>query len=79
MSYTRFSLAQQIDGDNSHVEMKLAADEEDVDNNKRGNRVQVAKRKRFNGFICCGTIAIIIFFLIGKSPVQNLNVPCHQL
>ncbi|KAM7133441.1 transferrin receptor protein 1 isoform 2-T2 [Molossus nigricans] len=65
LSYTRFSLARQVDGDNSHVEMKLAADEEDVDNNTRGNCAHVAKPKRFNGLICYGTIAVIIFFLIG--------------
>ncbi|NXS70622.1 TFR1 protein, partial [Pandion haliaetus] len=29
MSYTRFSIARQTDGDNSHVEMKLAADDEE--------------------------------------------------
>ncbi|XP_074887704.1 transferrin receptor protein 1 isoform X1 [Buteo buteo] len=29
MSYTRFSIARQMDGDNSHVEMKLAADDEE--------------------------------------------------
>ncbi|XP_045358403.1 transferrin receptor protein 1 isoform X3 [Leopardus geoffroyi] len=66
LSYTRFSLARQVDGDNSHVEMKLAADEEEnVDNNMRDNGASVTKPKRFNGFICYGTIAIILFFLIG--------------
>ncbi|XP_002916807.1 transferrin receptor protein 1 isoform X1 [Ailuropoda melanoleuca] len=66
LSYTRFSLARQVDGDNSHVEMKLAADEEEsVDNNVRGNLASVTKPKRFNGFICYGTIAVIVFFLIG--------------
>ncbi|XP_050758108.1 transferrin receptor protein 1 [Gymnogyps californianus] len=29
MSYTRFSVARQTDGDNSHVEMKLSADDEE--------------------------------------------------
>uniref|UniRef100_A0A8D2CY38 Transferrin receptor protein 1 n=1 Tax=Sciurus vulgaris TaxID=55149 RepID=A0A8D2CY38_SCIVU len=63
LSYTRFSLARQVDGDNSHVEMKLAVDEEEnTDNNMRAN---VTKPKRFNGSICYGTIAVIIFFLIG--------------
>ncbi|EPQ12014.1 Transferrin receptor protein 1 [Myotis brandtii] len=64
LSYSRFSLTRQVDGDNSRVEMKLAAEEEDIDNNVRGNRAH-AKRKRLNGLICCGTIAVIIFFLIG--------------
>lgn len=58
-----------MDGDNSRVEMKLAADEEDIDNNMRGNRGHTAKRKRLNGLICCGTIAVIIFFLTGKSAI----------
>lgn len=65
LSYSRFSLTRQVDGDNSRVEMKLAADEEDIDNNMRGNRGHTAKRKRLNGLICCGTIAVIIFFLTG--------------
>ncbi|XP_037381263.1 transferrin receptor protein 1 [Talpa occidentalis] len=66
LSYTRFSLARQVDGDNSHVEMKLAVDEEEnVDNNVRGNLANVTKPKRFNGYICYATIAVITFFLIG--------------
>ncbi|XP_060006392.1 transferrin receptor protein 1 isoform X1 [Lagenorhynchus albirostris] len=66
LSYTRFSLARQVDGDNSHVEMKLAVDEEEnVDNNMRGNHTNVTKPKRLNGYICYGTIAVIVFFLIG--------------
>lgn len=74
LSYTRFSLARQVDGDNSHVEMKLAADEEEnVDNNMRDNGASVTKPKRFNGFICYGTIAIILFFLIGKSGYSKLK------
>nr|XP_045007844.1 transferrin receptor protein 1 [Jaculus jaculus]XP_045007845.1 transferrin receptor protein 1 [Jaculus jaculus] len=63
LSYTRFSLARQVDGDNSHVEMKLAVDEEEnADHNVRAN---VTKPKKFNGRICYATIAVIIFFLIG--------------
>ncbi|XP_066202984.1 transferrin receptor protein 1 [Saccopteryx leptura] len=66
LSYTRFSLARQLDGDNSHVEMKLAADEEENDdNNMKSSRARVAKPKRFSGYICYGTIAVIMFFLIG--------------
>uniref|UniRef100_H0XDG8 Transferrin receptor protein 1 n=1 Tax=Otolemur garnettii TaxID=30611 RepID=H0XDG8_OTOGA len=62
LSYTRFSLARQVDGDNSHVEMKLAVDEEEnVDNNMRPI---VTKPKKFNGTVCYATIAIIIFFVI---------------
>lgn len=74
MSYTRFSLARQVDGDNSHVEMKLAADEEEnVDSNVRGNHASVTKPKRLNGFICYGTIAVVLFFLIGKSGHSKLK------
>uniref|UniRef100_A0A2K6UZ03 Transferrin receptor protein 1 n=1 Tax=Saimiri boliviensis boliviensis TaxID=39432 RepID=A0A2K6UZ03_SAIBB len=63
LSYTRFSLARQVDGDNSHVEMKLAVDEEEnADNNTKAS---VAKRKRCNGSIFYGTVAVIIFFVIG--------------
>ncbi|XP_062065488.1 transferrin receptor protein 1 [Lepus europaeus] len=62
LSYTRFSLARQVDGDNSHVEMKLADEEEHVENNVRAN---VAKPKRCNGTLCYAMVAIIIFFLIG--------------
>ncbi|XP_037693498.1 transferrin receptor protein 1 [Choloepus didactylus] len=66
LSYTRFSLARQVDGDNSHVEMKLAADEEENgDSNMGGNHANVTKPRRFGGTICYGIIAIIIFFLIG--------------
>lgn len=72
MSYTRFSLARQVDGDNSHVEMKLAVDEEEnIDNNMRDNRAKVAKAKRFNGCICYAAVAVIIFFLIGKWPFKT--------
>uniref|UniRef100_A0A2I3GGD3 Transferrin receptor protein 1 n=1 Tax=Nomascus leucogenys TaxID=61853 RepID=A0A2I3GGD3_NOMLE len=63
LSYTRFSLARQVDGDNSHVEMKLAVDEEEnADNNTKAN---VTKPKRCSGNICYGAIAVIVFFLIG--------------
>ncbi|XP_004424578.1 PREDICTED: transferrin receptor protein 1 [Ceratotherium simum simum] len=66
LSYTRFSLARQVDGDNSHVEMKLAVDEEEnVDNNMSSNHTSVTKPKRFNGSFCYAIIAVIIFFLIG--------------
>lgn len=73
MSYTRFSLARQVGGENSHVEMKLAVDEEENVDNNMGNCSSVTKPKRLNGFICYGTIAVIIFFLIGKSGYSNFK------
>ncbi|XP_064216159.1 transferrin receptor protein 1 isoform X2 [Aotus nancymaae] len=63
LSYTRFSLARQVDGDNSHVEMKLAVDEEE--NAESNTKANVRKPKRCNGSIFYGTIAVIIFFMIG--------------
>ncbi|XP_051841481.1 transferrin receptor protein 1 [Antechinus flavipes] len=66
LSYTRFSLARQMDGDTSHVEMKLAADEEDSgESSIENNHPHVTKRKTIGGNICFGIIAITIFFLIG--------------
>ncbi|KAM6159815.1 transferrin receptor protein 1 [Erethizon dorsatum] len=63
LSYTRFSLARHIDGDNSHVEMKLAADEEEnADGNMRAN---VKTPRRCTGSICYGAVAVTIFFMIG--------------
>ncbi|XP_006869451.1 PREDICTED: transferrin receptor protein 1 [Chrysochloris asiatica] len=65
LSYTRFSLARQVDGDNSHVEMKLAADEEENADSMGNIPSSVKKTKRLNGSICFSTIAVILFFLIG--------------
>uniref|UniRef100_A0A8C2YSY3 Transferrin receptor protein 1 n=1 Tax=Chinchilla lanigera TaxID=34839 RepID=A0A8C2YSY3_CHILA len=63
LSYTRFSLARHIDGDNSHVEMKLAADEEEnADSNVRAN---VKTPRRCTGSLCYSAIAVALFFLIG--------------
>ncbi|XP_036603795.1 transferrin receptor protein 1 isoform X2 [Trichosurus vulpecula] len=66
LSYTRFSLARQMDGDSSHVEMKLAAEDEDSgESTIENNRPHVVKKKTVGGNICFGLIAITIFFLIG--------------
>ena len=62
-----------MDGDNSRVEMKLAADEEEHDDNHMSNHARVAKSKRFNGSICYGMIAVIIFFFMGKSGHSKLK------
>lgn len=63
LSYTRFSLARQVDGDNSHVEMKLAVDEEE--NADSNMKAAVKKPRRFNGRLCFGTVTVVIFFLMG--------------
>ncbi|KAM9035628.1 LOW QUALITY PROTEIN: transferrin receptor protein 1 [Sarcophilus harrisii] len=67
LSYSRFSLTRQMGGDTSHVEMKLAADEEDSGESSsiENNHPHVTKRKTIGGNICFGIIAITIFFLIG--------------
>ncbi|XP_027700995.1 transferrin receptor protein 1 [Vombatus ursinus] len=66
LSYTRFSLARQMDGDSSHVEMKLAAEDEDSgESNVENNRPHVIRKKPIGGNICFGIIAVSIFFLIG--------------
>ncbi|ELW50963.1 Transferrin receptor protein 1 [Tupaia chinensis] len=76
LSYTRFSLARQVDGDNSHVEMKLAADEEEnADSNMRAN---VPRRRKCNGSICYGTIAVIIFFLIDLKTMLSKELDAAQ-
>nr|ADP20545.1 transferrin receptor protein 1 [Fukomys anselli] len=62
LSYTRFSLARHVDGDTSHVEMKLAADEEENADSMRAN---AKAPRRCVKSICYGAIAITIFFLIG--------------
>ncbi|XP_058518041.1 transferrin receptor protein 1 isoform X1 [Ochotona princeps] len=63
LSYTRFSLARQVDGDNSRVEMKLAMEEEE--NADHSVKANVTKPKRRTGTLCCAAIALIIFFLVG--------------
>ncbi|XP_075412381.1 transferrin receptor protein 1 [Tenrec ecaudatus] len=64
-SYTRFSLARQMDGDNSLVEMKLAAEEDESADSTRNHPPRVTKPKRFRSNICYGGIAVILFFLVG--------------
>ncbi|XP_040859055.1 transferrin receptor protein 1 isoform X2 [Ochotona curzoniae] len=63
LSYTRFSLARQVDGDNSRVEMKLAMEEEE--NPDPSVKTTVTKPKRRTGTLCCAVIALLIFFIVG--------------
>ncbi|NWT60709.1 TFR1 protein, partial [Erythrocercus mccallii] len=83
MSYTRFSIARQTDGDNSHVEMKLAADEEEGGEIGRPEHLHASMPPpRRNGknlclIIIAAVILLVIGFLIGylsyHGPTQRVN------
>ncbi|NXO21769.1 TFR1 protein, partial [Cisticola juncidis] len=66
-SYTRFSIARQTDGDNSHVEMKLAADEEEGGEIGRPEHLHASMPPpRRNGKNLCFIImAAVLLLLIG--------------
>ncbi|NWZ61960.1 TFR1 protein, partial [Acrocephalus arundinaceus] len=66
-SYTRFSIARQTDGDNSHVEMKLAADEEEGGETGRPEHMHASMPPpRRNGKnLCFIIIAAVLLLLIG--------------
>ncbi|NXX32951.1 TFR1 protein, partial [Nicator chloris] len=66
-SYTRFSIARQTDGDNSHVEMKLAADEEDGGEIGRPEHLHASMPppRRTGKNICFIIIAAVLLLLIG--------------
>lgn len=76
MSYTRFSLARQVDGDNSRVEMKLAMEEEE--NPDPSVKTTVTKPKRRTGTLCCAVIALLIFFIVGKNGHSKLQCSLEQ-
>ncbi|KAM8953088.1 transferrin receptor protein 1 [Pelodytes ibericus] len=64
LSYTRFSLTPQTDGDASQVEMKLADEEECGDHTV----VEVMKHRKENGDckrICFKVLGVTLIFLIG--------------
>lgn len=68
LSYTRFSLAQQADGDSSNVEMKLAAEEEEAgDGSIMENHLpsHVLKPRTRKQNLCIIIISAILLFLIG--------------
>lgn len=69
-SYTRFNLAQNTDGDNSHVEVKLSGDgEEEMDGTEAGHHgatsTYTQRPLRAYKNICYGALVILIFFLAG--------------
>ncbi|NXE27184.1 TFR1 protein, partial [Ardeotis kori] len=67
MSYTRFSVARQTDGDNSHVEMKLAADEEEGGEIGRPEHLHATMPppRRSGRNRCFLAIAAVLLLLIG--------------
>ncbi|NXF04756.1 TFR1 protein, partial [Smithornis capensis] len=67
MSYTRFSIARQMDGDNSHVEMKLSADDEEGGEMGRPEHLHASMPPpRRNGKnLCFLIIAAVLLLLIG--------------
>ncbi|NXY65947.1 TFR1 protein, partial [Callaeas wilsoni] len=82
-SYTRFSIARQTDGDNSHVEMKLAADEEEGGDIGRPEHLHASMPPpRRNGKNLCfivmaAVLLLLIGFLIGylsyRGRMQRVN------
>ncbi|NXE86406.1 TFR1 protein, partial [Menura novaehollandiae] len=66
-SYTRFSIARQMDGDNSHVEMKLAADDEEGGEIGRPEHLHASMPPpRRNGKnLCFLVMAAVLLLLIG--------------
>uniref|UniRef100_A0A8C3QVV0 Transferrin receptor protein 1 n=1 Tax=Cyanoderma ruficeps TaxID=181631 RepID=A0A8C3QVV0_9PASS len=82
-SYTRFSIARQMDGDNSHVEMKLAADEEEGGDIGRPEHLHASMPPpRRNGknlcfIIIAAVLLLLIGFLIGylsyRGRMQRVN------
>ncbi|NXS34815.1 TFR1 protein, partial [Pomatostomus ruficeps] len=82
-SYTRFSIARQMDGDNSHVEMKLAADDEEGGDIGRPEHLHASMPPpRRNGKNLCfivmaAVLLLLIGFLIGylsyRGRMQRVN------
>ncbi|NXH37968.1 TFR1 protein, partial [Dicaeum eximium] len=66
-SYTRFSIARQTDGDNSHVEMNLAADEEEGGEIGKPEHLHgsMPPPRRNGKNLCFIIIAAILLLLIG--------------
>ncbi|KTG36293.1 hypothetical protein cypCar_00033051 [Cyprinus carpio] len=73
-SYTRFNLTQNMEGDNSHVEMKLSSDMDDEveangvgENTNQHNRPYYPSKlnQRSPKTVCGCVIGILILFIIG--------------
>ncbi|NXO18789.1 TFR1 protein, partial [Oriolus oriolus] len=66
-SYTRFSIARQMDGDNSHVEMKLAADDEEGGEIGRPEHLHdsMPPPRRNGKNLCFLVMAAVLLLLIG--------------
>lgn len=73
--YTRFNLTQNMEGDNSQVEMKLSSDmDEEVGSNGVGEHRNhtrdsylVHKPQRTSKNICFMVITTLLIFIIGKK------------
>ncbi|XP_009466717.1 PREDICTED: transferrin receptor protein 1 [Nipponia nippon] len=71
MLYTRFSVARQMDGENSHVEMKLSADDEEGEETGRPEPLHASTSpawrsgKNFCFLIIGAFLLLLIGFLIG--------------
>ncbi|XP_060098825.1 transferrin receptor protein 1 [Heteronotia binoei] len=67
LSYTRFSLARQPDGDSSQVEMKLSAEEEEGGENGVVDHIhtQTVKPRKTSRHLCCVFSAVALVFLAG--------------
>ncbi|KAM9007564.1 transferrin receptor protein 1 [Ara ararauna] len=66
MSYTRFSIARQMDGDNSHVEMRLSADDEEGGETGRQEHMHASMPpQRSVKNLCFIVIAALLLLLIG--------------
>ncbi|NXF44061.1 TFR1 protein, partial [Oceanites oceanicus] len=67
MLYTRFSIARQTDGDNSHVEMKLSADDEEGGEIGRPEHLHPSMPPswRSGKNLCFLVIAAVLLLLIG--------------
>ncbi|XP_042653256.1 transferrin receptor protein 1 isoform X1 [Tyto alba] len=66
-SYTRFSIARQMDGDNSHVEMNLSADDEEGGETGRPEHLHASMHPpwRIDKNRCFLIIAALLLLLIG--------------
>uniref|UniRef100_A0A8C1DAR9 Transferrin receptor protein 1 n=1 Tax=Cyprinus carpio carpio TaxID=630221 RepID=A0A8C1DAR9_CYPCA len=80
-SYTRFNLTQNMEGDNSHVEMKLSSDMDDEveangvgENTNQHNRPYYPSKlnQRSPKTVCGCVIGILILFIIGK-PISGIQ------